>query len=316
VWSADNSILTTSSTNLTDMDSFDPIADSDDVVAELRESQAKTADDSDVRPLWDYPATYVLVGINLIVFLAECWHTPIAGAWRHHVWSEMFTSMVDVNQLERFGGSASEMILHQGEWWRLFTAIFVHVNVLHLLVNLWCLWNLGLFGEPLLGRSGMVSVYVLTGVAGNVLALAWGAFTKTDSLVAGASGAVFGLAGILIILLSNRQLALPWEELRSLRRQVIFFAVANLASGYLPMLLPLIPANELAKVHVDLATMPRIGNLAHIGGFLCGLLLGLPLFPRMTSGRSSYRIRQRVTYTAAAFLLCLVTYAVVTSAKS
>jgi rhomboid protease GluP len=295
------------------MENFDPASDSDDVVAELRESQAKTADESDVRPLWDYPATYLLVGINLLVFLAACWHTPLQESWRHLRWTEMFTSMVDGDRL------VSSLVVG-GQWWRLFTAIFLHVTVLHLLINLWCLWNLGLFGEPLLGRSGLVSVYVLTGVAGNVLALGWSVFTKMDTpandmIVAGASGAIFGVAGILIILLSNRQLALPWEELRSLRRQVIFFAVANLASGYLPMLLPYVPASELAKLHVNLATLPHIGNSAHIGGFLCGLALGLPLFPRMTSGRSSYRARQRATYAVSAFLLCLITYAVVTFAK-
>jgi rhomboid protease GluP len=301
------------------MENFDPSSDSDDVVAELRESQAKTADDSDVRPLWDYPATYLLVGINLIAFLVTCWHTPMQDAWRHHVWTEMFTSMVDGNRLVQFGASVSSLVV-AGEWWRLFTAIFLHVTVLHLLINLWCLWNLGLFGEPLLGRSGLVCVYVLTGVAGNVMALGWSVFAKMDTtandmIVAGASGAIFGMAGILIILLSNRQLALPWEELRSLRRQVIFFAIANLASGYLPMLLPYFPASELAKLHVNLATLPHIGNSAHIGGFLAGLLLGLPLFPRMTSGRSSYRARQRATYAVSAFLLCLVTYAVVMSAR-
>jgi rhomboid protease GluP len=301
------------------MENFDPASDSDDVVAELRDSKAKSADDGEIRPLWDYPATYMLVVINLVVFFAACWHTPLQDAWRHLRWTDMFTTMVDGDRLVRFGASVSSMVV-AGDWWRLFTAIFLHVTVLHLLINLWCLWNLGLFGEPLLGRSGLVCVYVLTGVAGNVLALAWSVFTRMDTptndmIVAGASGAIFGVAGILIILLSNRQLALPWKELRSLRRQVIFFAIANLASGYLPMLLPYVPASELAKLHVNLATLPHIGNSAHIGGFLCGLVLGLPLFPRMTSGRSSYRARQRATYAVSAFLLCLVTYAVVTFAK-
>jgi rhomboid protease GluP len=259
-------------------------------------------------PLWAYPATYLLMAINLAVFAAMARHSPLAGYWRHHVWSEMFTTLFDANRVVQFGGSDASMVL-QGDWWRLVTATFVHVNVLHILINLWCLWNLGFFGEPLLGRRGFVAVYLLTGVAGNMLSLSWSLFTRTDSIVAGASGAVFGIAGILIVLLSNRGLKVPWEELRSLRLQVIFFALVNIAFGEAPRLLPYIPADMLAKLHIDPVTMPRVDNLAHIGGFLMGLLLGLPLFPKMTSGRASYRQRQRIAFSAAALVLVLVGYA-------
>jgi rhomboid protease GluP len=260
-------------------------------------------------PLWAYPATYLLIAINLVVFAAMARHTPLAGYWRHHVWSEMFTTMFDANRVVQFGGSEASLVLG-GEWWRLVTATFVHVNVLHILINLWCLWNLGFFGEPLLGRRGFVAVYLLTGVAGNMLSLAWSMFvTHTDSIVAGASGAVFGVAGILIILLSNRGLKVPWEELRSLRLQVIFFALVNIAFGETPRLLPYLSAETLAKLHIDPVTMPRVDNSAHIGGFLAGLALGLPLFSKMTSGRVSYRQRQRLTFGAAAFALVLVGYA-------
>jgi rhomboid protease GluP len=174
---------------------------------------------------------------------------------------------------------------------------------------MWCLWNLGLFGEPLLGKQGLIAVYVLTGTAGMMLSYAWSVFTGQEGLVAGASGAVFGIAGILIVLLSNRKLSLPWNELRGLRRQVIFFAVANLAIGMAPNMLGMASAEQLARVHLVPGDLPRIDNTAHLGGFLAGLALGLPLFPRMTSGRSSYRQRQRITFAVAALLLCLVMYA-------
>ena len=54
----------------------------------------------------------------------------------------------------------------------------------------------------------------------------------------------------------------------------------------------------------------RIDNSSHIGGFVCGLALGLPLFPRMTTGRKSYRARQRETFVVAALVLSLVGYAI------
>ena len=130
------------------------------------------------------------------------------------------------------------------------------------------------------------------------------------TIVAGASGAVFGVAGVLIVLLSNRKLALPWEELRSLRQQVVFFAVANLVLGIAPEALPAFSPAHLRLLHLDPGSLPRIDNSAHIGGLVCGLGLGLPLFPRMTSGKSSYRARQMIVFAMAALLLCLVSYAV------
>ena len=258
--------------------------------------------------LWGYPATYLLMGINFAVFAAMFTSGPFLALIHQHAWSSILTASFDVDTLVRFGATASPLI-QDGQWWRLITGTFVHVTILHIALNMWCLWNLGLFGEPLLGKRGLVAVYLLTGTAGMMLSYAWSLFSGQVALVAGASGAVFGLAGILIILLSNRKLSLPWNELRRLRRQVIFFAVANLAIGMTPGVLGMASASHLKLVHLDLGMLPRIDNTAHVGGFLSGLALGLPLFPRMASGRSSYRARQRLTFGFAALLLCLIAYA-------
>jgi rhomboid protease GluP len=259
--------------------------------------------------LWAYPATYTLMGINFVVFAAMFRFGPVMGLIHQHAWSGVLTAAFDRETLVRFGGSAAELI-QRGQWWRLVTGTFVHLTILHIVLNMWCLWNLGLFGEPLLGKRGLVAVYLLTGTAGMLLSYTWSVFVQQEySLVVGASGAVFGIAGILIVLLSNRGLAVPWKELRSLRRQVIFFAIANLVIGMAPHLIGLVSAEQLGRVHLDPASLPRIDNTAHLGGFLCGLALGFPLFPKMLSGRSNYRARQRVTFTLAALLLCLVGYA-------
>lgn len=259
-------------------------------------------------PLWNYPATYLLMGVNFAVFALMFRAGPVMQLIHEHAWSSILTASFDVDTLVRFGATASPLI-QQGEWWRLVTGTFVHVTILHILLNMWCLWNLGLLGEPLLGRRGLVAVYLLTGTAGMMLSYGWSLFSGQVALVAGASGAVFGIAGILIVLLSNRKLSLPWEELRSLRGQVIFFAVANLAIGMTPQVMGIASVNQLRAMHLDLSALPRIDNTAHIGGFLSGLALGLPLFPRMATGRSSYRSRQRVTFVLAALLLCLLGYA-------
>jgi rhomboid protease GluP len=231
------------------------------------------------RSIFIAPGTYVLVGINCAVFVWMLLHG---------------VSPTDptLEQLKAFGATNAELILH-GQWYRLLTATFVHVGLIHIASNMWCLWNLGLLGEPLLGRWGMIAVYMLTGIAGNLLSLAYSVIRGNYSGVgAGASGAVFGIAGILIVLLSNHKLPIPVFELQRLRKSVIQFAALNLAIGLGTIALPVI--------HID--------NWAHGGGFLLGLALGVPLLPEMTMGRSRYLTRQKITFAAAALFLALFGY--------
>ena len=105
-------------------------------------------------------------------------------------------------------------------------------------------------------------------------------------------GQITGIAGILIVLLSNKKLPIPAFELKRLRRSVIQFAVLNLIIG----------------IGANFTSIVRIDNHAHIGGFLSGLALGVPLVPRMTSGRTRYLARQKLTFAAAAFALILFAY--------
>jgi rhomboid protease GluP len=226
------------------------------------------------------PGTYLLLAINCAVFLWMVLHGVSARD-------------PNTDQLVHYGATNAGLIM-SGQWWRLLTATFVHVGIIHIATNMWCLWNLGLLGEPLLGPVGLCVVYILTGVAGNLLSLAYNVIFRHDSVGAGASGAVFGIAGILIVLLSNHKLPIPWSELKRLRRSVIQFALLNLVIG--------IGANFTSIVNID--------NFAHVGGFLSGLALGIPLVPRMTSGRTRYLQRQKVTFAAAAFALALFGYAI------
>jgi rhomboid protease GluP len=241
--------------------------------------------------VWDprsAPGTYLLLAINIAVYV---WMVA-----QHVNWLKP----TDYDLL-RYGANEPWLVLH-GESWRLLTATFVHVGFWHIAANMWCLWNLGILGEPLIGPFGMVAVYMLTGIAGNLLSMAWSVglavvwYHNSDPLIqigAGASGAVFGIAGILIVLLSNRALPFPWEELRRLRSMVIKFAAINLVIG-------------LSTMIVNFGI--RIDNFAHIGGFLGGLALGVPLVPRMTAGRARYLARQKVTFAVACFVLALFGY--------
>jgi len=240
------------------------------------------------RPGWaSAPATYLLLGINCAVFLAMV---------ARHVsfWAPL------PEQLMNWGANNAGSVLINGEWWRIVTAMFVHVGILHLATNMWCLWNLGLLAEPLMGSAGVIAVYILTGAAGNLLSTFFGWVTYSGEWAsyhaagginvaevfppgAGASGAVFGIAGALIVLLKSSRLPVPPIELKKLRRSVIYFAALNLILGF--------------SINVGtrfIGAGLNIDNWAHLGGVFCGLLFAAPMVPRLGSPRRVFRVRLRV----------------------
>ncbi len=234
------------------------------------------------------PATYVLVGINCAVFIAMLMNavSPLSPT---------------AEQLMRWGANNAGSVLINGEWWRIVTAMFVHVGILHLATNMWCLWNLGLLAEPLMGSFGVVAVYVLTGAAGNLLSVLWNGLQFHAGLIsqqvphqsfvpldyfppgAGASGAVFGIAGALIVLLKSQKLPVPPAELKKLRKSVIYFAAINLVIG---LVISLNVVSSRTGISID--------NSAHLGGVLCGLLFAAPMVPRLGNSRTVFRTRLQI----------------------
>jgi len=223
------------------------------------------------------PATYTLVAINCLVFLAM----TIKGVSPVNPAPE---------QLLHFGADNAGAVLINGEWARIVTAMFVHVGILHLATNMWCLWNLGLLAEPLMGSMGVFSVYLLTGAAGNLMStlVNWLWPIREGGAVgfpvgAGASGAVFGIAGALIILLKSQRLPVPPIELKRLRKSVIYFAAINLVIGF-----------SISGGTRVFGSGISIDNMAHLGGFTCGLLFAVPMVPRLGSPRPIFNSRLRL----------------------
>lgn len=239
------------------------------------------------RRSWAYaPATYFLLGINCAVF--------IAMLLRHvSVWSPT------PEQLLYFGANQPKAVLLGGQWWLVVSAMFVHVGIIHLATNMWCLWNLGLLGEPLIGPFGILAAYILSGAAGNLLSIFVNmlAYTGVDliwfagpspassdlSVGAGASGAVFGLAGVLIVLLKSPLLPIEPKELSSLRRLVIYFAAINFVIDF---------GVNRASDYFGLGLY--VDNMAHLGGFLGGILFALPLVPMLGSSKQQFLFRRRI----------------------
>ena len=149
-----------------------------------------------------------------------------------------------------------------------------------------------------MGSFGVVAVYVLTGAAGNLLSVLWNGRHIAAILPqvpagmdpalyfspgAGASGAVFGIAGALIVLLKSPRLPVPPDELKRLRKSVIYFAAINLVIGLT------ISTNAISS-----RTGISIDNSAHLGGVLCGLLFAAPMVPRIGNARPVYLTRLQV----------------------
>jgi rhomboid protease GluP len=156
--------------------------------------------------------------------------------------------MMPSQQLLRWGANFGPLTLG-GQGWRLFTSVFVHLGLVHLAVNMWCLWDLGSFAERLYGRALFLCVYLASGVAGAMYSLVWHPF----SLEAGASGAIFGIAGALIASFCFDAFPLPRRAMKVALLRIVAFAGYNLFLGVVGS---------------------GAGNAAHVGGLLAGLVAG------------------------------------------
>ena len=165
-------------------------------------------------------------------------------------------------QLIEWGANSAPLTLG-GQWWRLLTSMFLHIDALHILFNMWCLWDLGGMCESLYGPGSFAAVYLISGVGGSLASVWW----RPMGLSAGASGAIFGIAGALIASYYLGEFNLPRSAISSHLRSLIVFAGYNLLFG---------------------AVSGRTDNAAHIGGLGTGLVLGA-LIARFAPEREPFR---------------------------
>lgn len=164
----------------------------------------------------------------------------------------------DQRVLLALGANYPPLVWGQGEWWRLLASVFLHIGVVHLLLNGWALLQLGSLFETWVGSFQLLAVFLVTGAAGSAASLVW-----SRGLSAGASGAIFGLIGALIaFLLRRRDLLTPFG--RSVLGQLVLWAAINVFFGL---------------------STPGIDNAAHFGGAAAGLVLGLLLKGRQPRPR-------------------------------
>lgn len=109
---------------------------------------------------------------------------------------EIFGSSTNLITLVNAGAKVN-VLVEQGQWWRLITAMFLHYGLIHIAMNSYSLFNLGTFAERVFGGSRFVAIYIASGIAGNMLSTILG---EPYVVSVGASGAVFGIAGAILYL--------------------------------------------------------------------------------------------------------------------
>jgi rhomboid protease GluP len=183
------------------------------------------------------PVTRLLVTTNLLVFVAmlaggaDLWHSS--------------------NSVQLAWGANFGPATQDGEWWRLGSAMFLHFGAVHLALNLWALWDGGQLVERMYGHARFAGIYFASGLTGNLLSLV---AHKGLAISGGASGAIFGIYGALLIFLWRERRNLHPAEFRWFFWGAAGFAAATLILGLL---------------------ITGIDNAAHIGGFLTGILCGI-----------------------------------------
>src|SRR5262245_6725190 len=194
------------------------------------------------------PVTYALLGANVAVFVLM---TVVSGG------PENSSTLIAF-------GAKTNALLRSGEWFRLITPIFIHAGLMHLLLNSYALWMVGMQVEKLYGSARFLLIYLLSGVGGVAGSYFGQAFLdKLDAPSVGASGAIFGFFGVLAVFGYRYRREMPPATRRAMTAGVLPVIVINLFIGF---------------------TIPFIDNSAHIGGLLTGAALAL-IIPYIAPGR-------------------------------
>jgi rhomboid protease GluP len=211
------------------------------------------------------PVTTGLVVINVVVFLVMLAFG--AGLWH------------SANGVQLAWGANFGPATQDGQWWRLFTALFIHFGLIHLALNMFALWDIGRLVERLLGPIRFVLLYLGSGVIGNLVSLV---VQGNQAVSGGASGAIFSLYGALLVFLWRERKQVNGTEFRWLFGGSVLFTAIILGMGFV---------------------VTGIDNAAHGGGLLAGMLLGHVLLPPWASGSAVMRISRALAGVALAVAL-------------
>jgi membrane associated rhomboid family serine protease len=187
----------------------------------------------------DALVTRTLIGLNVVVYLI----TAVQGAGINAPGGRLLNDWILYGPF-----------VGQGDWWRLITAAFLHASILHIGLNMYVLWIIGQPVEAYLGRARFLGLYFVSGLAGSAGALVLTPHTPT----LGASGAIFGILGALLII--------EWQTTGRLAGNAMTWIVINLALSFV---------------------ISNISIGGHVGGLIGGILITLG-FANWGRGHAAY----------------------------
>ncbi|SHG59893.1 rhomboid family intramembrane serine protease [Pedobacter caeni] len=198
------------------------------------------------RPVKGYVVTPVLMYLNILIFIIMA----LSGV---NIFDPTSDSLID------WGANFTPLTLG-GQPWRLLTNCFLHIGILHLLMNMYALVYIGLLLEPHLGKLRFIAAYLLAGITASVASVWWNDLT----ISAGASGAIFGMYGVFLAMLTTN--LIEKTERKALLVSIGVFVAFNLVNGM--------------KGGID--------NAAHIGGLIGGLIIGYAFLPSLKNKTHLY----------------------------
>jgi rhomboid protease GluP len=195
-------------------------------------------------PREGYYITPIIIDINILVFILM-------------VFSGVSIFQPNTENLITWGANLRSITL-SGQWWRLITNTFLHIGILHILLNMYALLYIGILLEPYLGKFRFASAYLFTGILASLTSIYWHPMTVS----AGASGAIFGMYGVFLAMLTTN--IIDKKTRSALFASIGVFVVFNLMNG--------------VKAGID--------NAAHIGGLIGGLIIGYAYYPSLKKPES------------------------------
>lgn len=183
------------------------------------------------------PITFILVGINLLVFVVF----------------EIMGSTLDSEFMLAHGAMNPYYIVHYGQWYRLFTCMFLHFGIEHLANNMLLLFLLGQIFERAVGSTRYGAIYLSSGLFGSFLSFFIQCLTNHNDVVAGASGAIFGVVGgmlIVIIVHKGKYAGITIKRMVKMAALTLYFGFATAGTD----------------------------NVGHVGGLFAGIVITLFLY--------------------------------------
>ncbi|SDI57279.1 rhomboid family intramembrane serine protease [Mucilaginibacter sp. P25] len=218
-------------------------------------------------PRPEYFITPIIINVNIAIFIIMV----IRG---------VSTFEPTVSDLISWGANFGPLTL-DNQYWRLITAIFLHIGIMHLLLNMYALMYIGMLLEPWLGKLKFAAAYLLTGLSASIVSVTTHGFIVS----AGASGAIFGMYGVFLSMLTTNIIE------KNVRKQLLvsigFFVAFNLLYG----------------------TKEGIDNAAHVGGLVSGFIIGYLYYPSLSKpDNTGLEVLSVMSIAVLTLLCCTVTY--------